>query len=140
MKRVLVFLVILAMGFASGCSCPRADSNGVITKSFSNCLLTAQDIVCNPSAEVLAETNVFLAIIKGVAEAFVPGTAAFMARITAENIATIGCATVTGLNGLISYMQSTQFQQAQVMQMKKGIKATAPISPQPFIDWRDTKK
>ena len=135
MKKIIVFLAIVALACVSGCSCPRADSTGVITKNFTNCLETAQDIICDPPPEVLAGSNILLNLLKPVANTYVPGTAEFNAYVTAENITSIGCASVTGLNGLIAYLQSKQ---AQTLMLEKG-EATA-LSIQPFIDWRNKTK
>jgi hypothetical protein len=132
-KKILFAMLLLAlMGIFAGCACPRADTNGTITKSFANCLQTGQDIVCNASPDVLAGANLLINVLKGVASAYIPGTAEFSALITAQNIQSVGCSTLTGLNGLIAYLQSTQ---GKTMMAKAGPMKT--VSPQPFINWRD---
>ena len=132
-KRILFAIMLLALvGIFAGCACPRADSNGVITKDFTNCLLAGQDIICKAPPEVLAGADLVISILKGVASAYLPGTPEATAFITAKNIQQFGCATATGLNGLIAYLQSNQ---AKTMMAKAGPMKT--VSPQPFIDWRD---
>lgn len=130
---------ILCINFVSimGCSCTRADQNGVITQNTTNCLLAGQDMICNASPDVMAGADLLITILKGVASAYIPGTPEATAFISAQNIQKFGCSTATGLNALIAYLQSAQ---AKSMIAKAGpMKAVVPISPQPFINWRDTK-
>ena len=136
MKRILTLIVVLSLVALSGCACPRADSSGVITKNTTNCMMAAQDIMCNPSPDVLVAANVVLTLLKGVANSYLPGTSEFTAYVTAQNIAGVGCTTVTGLNGLIAYLQSNQAK--SLMVAKSGPLSVAAVPVQPFIDWRNS--
>lgn len=129
MKKILAIILILAF-MASLSACCKGMVNGVETKSASNCLKMAQPYVCNPSPAVIATANAIIPILLNIKDTFIPGTAAFNAYVTAENILTVACVTVTDLQALINFFQ------AQKM-AKAGIKG---VNLQPLIDWSKTAK
>lgn len=127
MKKLLSILAILAFTVSLSACC-KGMVNGVETKSFSNCLAKTQPYVCNPSPAVIATANAIIPILLNIKDTFIPGTAAFNAYVTAENILTVACVTVTDLQALINFFQ------AQKM-AKAGVKG---INLQPLIDWSKT--
>ena len=137
-KFLAVMTMVLALAFVSGCACTRADSTtGVITKNATNCLLTAQDIVCNASADTLANANLLATLLKSLANTYIAGSTEYTVYITAQNIIDLGCSTVTGLNELIAYLQSSKGKSLMVA-AKAGPMGTV-VNVQPFIDWRAGK-
>ena len=138
MKKILMVLVVMSMVALVGCACPRADSNGVITKSATNCLLSAQDTICNATPEVKATANIGLNFLKPIVNSYLPGTTEYNAYITAENILSVGCATTTGLNELIAFLKLAQVQN-QMMSKAGLMKASPSIDINSLIAWRDGK-
>jgi hypothetical protein len=143
MKKYLVILLVLAMALA-GC-CTRTDTAGVTTKTFMNCMIGAQAMVCNPDANVMAVINAAAPIIASILNSAVPGSALFINAQNAANVVasiqSVGCTSVTALNQLIAFIQSSAFTQAQASLTAKGkMMAMAPIDVRPLVDWGKTGK
>ena len=149
MRRIMVLcLVVALMGSPVGC-CTLTDSAGVETQSFSNCFASfqdwlqgVQDWVCNAPTTVVTIADTIIDLLKDVAEAYIPGTKEYTVMVTAQNIKATGCAGLTALNEMISFVQSVEFKEMQTKAMLKAgpTKATPMISVQPLIDWRDGVK
>jgi hypothetical protein len=143
MKKFVVLIVVLAMALA-GC-CTRTDTAGVTTKNFPNCMLAAQAMVCNPDANVMAVINAVAPILANLVNTAIPGSALFINASNAQNVVKsiqgVGCTSVTALNQLIAFIQSSDFAQAQMQLAAKGKRmATSPIDVGPLINWRNTGK
>jgi hypothetical protein len=121
MKKVMVLILILALAF-TGCA-------------------TVQTTACNPPANVIAVANAVIAFLLPELNILVPGSAAFNAYITAQNIAAGVCVGVTELNALIAWIQS---EDAKTMVAQANLKAgpmrAKAINVQPLIDWAGTFK
>ncbi|MHB8084292.1 MAG: hypothetical protein ACYDHZ_00500 [Dehalococcoidia bacterium] len=135
MKNLMI--LVLAIGLMLAGCCPRTnDSTGVTTKSFTNCLATAQTMVCNPSPAVMAVINAAAPFLAQELNILVPGSKDY---VTAENaqavilsIQAVGCTSVTSLNTLIAYLQSVL-----ATQHAKGVYRVIqpPFDVQPLVDW-----
>jgi hypothetical protein len=138
MKKVLVLYMIVALA-SFGC-CTLTAPDGTVTKSFSNCLTTTQDKVCNASPDVLAVADTVLALVKPFIATALPGSAILMAYVTATNIKTYGCAGITELNLLIAFIQGYNIQApvAAKAGMMKAPLATIDVSP--LLNWRNGVK
>ena len=103
-KGVLVLVSILAL--VGGC-CTRTNVNGVTTKSFTNCLTTAQQMLCNPTdaekASALAIENFLTsgAVVVG-AIAGIPITPA-AAQAVFVTIASGACVVATDLQNALAW-------------------------------------
>ena len=99
-----------------------------------------QKISCNPPDSVIAVANAVIAMLLPELNILVPGSGAFDAYITAQNIAAGICISATQLENLITWLQSKESQVAQTRTMVKAgpMKAKA-INIQPLLDWRDGK-
>lgn len=139
MKKVMVLVMVLGL-LAAGC-CTRM-VGGKETKSFGNCLATAQDYVCNPPQEVVAVVTTAAPLLVTVVNALVPGTAAYINAVnaaqTAQALQSGLCVFVTDLNNLISVLQSPDTQAAQA-KMVSAKALPAPINTQVLINWEVTK-
>jgi hypothetical protein len=139
MKKLISICVVVAMTMTFGC-CTLEAPDGTLSQSFSNCFKTAQDRVCNAPVSVLNLADLALTLLKGVAEAYVPGSAEYTVFITAQNIKTTGCATLTNLNAMIDFFKSDKAAALETkMMLKAGPMKAVAIDVQPLIDWRDKK-
>ena len=138
MKKIMILYLAVAMALVGCCSLTAPD--GTVTKSFSNCLATAQDKVCNASPDVLAVADTVIALVKPFIATALPGSAILMAYVTATNIKTYGCAGIADLNLLIAFIQGYNTQ--NTMAMKTGMMKMPPaaINTQVLIDWRNGVK
>jgi hypothetical protein len=139
LKRLLFLSLCLVL--VSSC-CLRTDSAGVTTKSFRNCAIAAQEMVCNPPDNVKAVVQIAAHIVAGIVNIAIPGSVEYFNAQTALNVINsiqqIGCTSLTALNQLIAFMQSPTFQMAA----KSGKYAAGPVSVnvQPLVDWSHTAK
>ena len=149
MKKIMALIVVLFLtGLAlSGC-CSKTDANGIITKSFSNCLTSASNVACNPTPAVIATVQAGVVIIQTGISLAAPGTAAWVAAMDAQNVANIilsgACVSTTQLNNLIAWLSSDAAKIAQANVAAKKMKATGavmtPMDINPLIDWRNSVK
>jgi hypothetical protein len=149
MKKILVLIVVLAiMALALAGCCTKTDANGIATKSFSNCLASASNVACNPTPAVIATVQAAVTIISTAISLAVPGTAAWVAAMDAQNIASIilsgACVTTTQLDSLITWLSSDAAKVAQAQVAAKKIKtvgiAMTPLNIQPLINWANGVK
>ena len=138
MKKVMVLIAVLAMVLAlafTGC-CTRIDQvSKASTKTFSNCLATAQDILCNPTPAQQATAASVLAFITSgidIANIIVP------VPITAAEVQLVfglvqngGCILATDLQKALAWYASiTATLQAESKAGKaRGLKAVAAMPP-----------
>jgi len=125
MKKILALCLMIALAFGAGGA---------------TCLQNIQGKVCNPTADSMNVANAVVAVLLPVLNSLVPGSAAFNAYITAQNIQAGGCVTITELNNLIIFIQGINTQNQ--LAAKKGVLKMAPalIPVQPLENWRDGKK
>ena len=134
MKKYLAILVVLAVA-VGGC-CTRIDPvSKASTKTFSNCVATAQDILCNPSPAQQAAAAAVLAFIASgidVANIIVP------VPITAAEVQLVfsvvqagGCILATDLQKALAWYASiTATLQADAKMGKaRGLKAVSAMPP-----------
>lgn len=139
---ILCALMLASAAFAGCCSYTATD--GTVSKSVANCFKTAQDKACSPPAAVMTVINAAAPLIASILNLAVPGSSVFISAANAQQWVTTlqntGCLALTDLNKLIAYLQSADFTQGQALvataQMKKGLRAEAPVEVQPLIDWR----
>ena len=127
MKRISILCLIIALG---------------LSVTGATCMQTVQTQACNPPANVIAVANAVISLLLPELNILLPGSAAFNAYVTAENISAGVCVGVTELNALIAYIQSSD---AKALQNRAQVKAgpmlaKAFIDPQPLINWRDGVK
>ena len=138
MRKILALIIVLALPL-SGC-CTLIAPDGTTTKSAANCFKTAQDKVCNASPDVIAVAQVVISLLTPELATLVPGTAPFIAYMTAQNIQATGCAVLTDLNTMIAFIQGMNTQ-SKLVSVRAGKKAfPAGINVQPLIDWRNQGK
>ena len=139
MKNLMIGILILGMVFnAVGC-CTRVDpTTQATTKSFGNCLTTAQQILCNPTDQQKAAAAAALAFITSgidIANIVVP------VPITAAEVQLVFSAVPTGGFVLTSAMMealawyaavTVKLQDQAAAQVKAGKKA--PVALPPNID------
>jgi len=138
MKRFTIILsVVLILGLAVYGCCTLTAPDGTQTKSTANCFKTAQDKICNASPDVVSIADIVITLLKPELAVLVPGTAPFIALVTAQGIKDTGCAVITNLNTMIAFIQGMNTQ-AKLMVAKSSMKA-APvgINVQPLLDWRN---
>lgn len=137
MRKVVLALILSAAMLVAGC-CTGADGS----KSFMNCMRSAQTILCNPPADVVQAVNYVAPVIAMILNTAVPGTAAYINAVTAQQVVTAlqagACVTLTQLNQLIAYMQSDVFK-TEVAKLAKGPAMPTPVPVDPLIKWRNTK-
>ena len=131
MKRLMILAMVLALMFTGCCSYTALD--GTVTKSFPNCFKTAADKVCNAPQSVLNIADVVINLLKPEVAILVPGSAALLAYVTAQNIKSTGCATLTSLNNLIAFIEGFNTAQVKAMAGKKAV--PVGINVQPLQDW-----
>lgn len=137
MKKLLILVMVLALGLAVGCSCKYTAPDGTVSESFANCFKIGQDKVCNADPAVIATADAVLSILKPIAGTLIPGSAPYLALITAQGIKDTGCATITGLNTLIAFIEG--FNKGKTLTMAGLKAASAPINVQPLYDWKARK-
>jgi hypothetical protein len=139
MQKFLATIILLSFVFALGCACPRTDANNVTTKSFLNCLLASQDMVCNPSESVLAVANAAAPFLITLLNTLVPGSQEFIdaanAKAAVDSIRNVGCISITSLNSLIAYLNKALMAQAKI---KRGV-YKAPFDTKALEEWAVTK-
>ena len=143
MGVLLAGLVIAPVG-----CCSRTAVDGTVTKSFSNCLSSSQDMVCSPSPAVMATLAAAGPILTYLAAILAPGSELLVGILTSQ--ATINsiqaglCVTVTELNNLIKVLSSSEVALAQAQLTKQAftMKKAAPntVNVQPLVDWGKTAK
>jgi len=130
MKKIMVLCLIIAMAFGA---------------TGATCMQNIQTQACNPPAAVISMLPVAITIITMALSAFVPGTAAYLAAVNASAVANsieVGvCVSVTQLNALIAFLQSSDVKSLQTKAMVKAgpMKARA-LNIQPLQDWAATFK
>jgi hypothetical protein len=146
MKKLVLLIMVVALPLA-GC-CTKTDANGIVTKSFSNCLSSASNVACNPTPAVIATVQAAVVIIQTGVSLAVPGTAAWVAAMDAQNVANIvlsgACVSTTQLNNLITWLSSDAAKVAQANVATKKMKATGavmtPLDINPLINWANSVK
>lgn len=129
MKKFLAMLMILALCFgAVGASCLNDVKPSVDT---------AQDRICNAPPEVVSVAEPVIALLKPLVGSLVPGSAAFTAFVTAQGIKDTGCAAVTALNTMITYLEGVNTERALAYQGKKA--APLGLDVGALKKWRDGK-
>jgi hypothetical protein len=144
MRKYFAILAVLAMVSQPGC-CTLTAPDGTETKSLANCIATAQYKVCNADAGVIAAADMVLSLAKIVIAAAAPGSQPYMdavnAYATATGIQATGCAILTDLNRMIVFIKSPEVKAAEAkLMVKKGPMRAQPVSPQVFVDWRNSFK
>ena len=139
MKKLLVIMVVLAL--AAPACCTRVDPvTKATTKSFANCLATAQQILCNPTDAQKAEAGSILAFLtSGIAIAGivvnVPITAAEV-QVIFGMIQSGGCVLTTDLQmALAWYAALTATLQTQAKAAGKYKAVAAPPSANNLYVW-----
>lgn len=129
-KKYMVLLMVCALLF-SGCAGLQQVQDDV-TKP-------AADYVCNAPAEVVSVADMVINLLKPIMGSLVPGTGPYLALVTAEGIKTIGCATITELNQMITFIEGVNTERALAY---KGAMKAAPlgINVGALKKWRDTRK
>ena len=138
MKRLTVVLsVILVLSLIVPACCTYTAPDGTVTKSTANCFKAAQDKVCNASSDVVGIADIVINLLKPEIATLVPGSAPYVALVTAQGIKNTGCAVLTDLNTMIAFIQGMNTQ-AKLVMVKGSMKA-APvgINVQPLLDWRN---
>ena len=140
MRKYLVMagFLVLVMGLAYVGCCTLTAPDGTVTKNTANCFKVAQDKVCNASPDVISVADIVINLLKPEAAVLIPGSAPYIALVTAQGIKDTGCAVLTDLNTMIAFIQGLNTQ-TQLAAKKSGKKmASAPIDVQALIIWRDT--
>lgn len=109
-----------------------------------SCLNQAQDMACNPPANVIALANAAAPVIAMILNLAVPGSAAWINAANAAAYMTTlrrgACISMTQLNELINFLSSPQVKSAQVAMRAKVITGKAQVVPsldvQALVDWR----
>ncbi len=142
MKKILVFMLVIGVFMSSlmiGC-CSIQQTDGTTNKSFWNCFTKSQYVICNADQATVSAVDVFLNFVKPFISTTVPGSALALAYLTATNIKTYGCAAVTDLNTLITFIQGLNIAQEDQTKMA-GKKMTKPLLPvTPIINWKNANK
>ena len=112
-KLVILALCVSLMAPVGFSGCAGSNSGG---------LQTAQDQICNAPADVMQVADLVIGLLGPVVGSLVPGTAPFVALVTAENIKTTGCAAISGLNTMIAYIEG--FNKSKQME---AAKTKAPV-------------
>ena len=134
---MLVGLLVMTLGGVFGCCESPPLPDGSTTKSFYNCLTNLQDKICNAPDDVVSVADIVIQLLKPVAMGLVPGSAPYVALVTAQGIKSTGCAAVTDLNIMIAYIQGLN--QAKTMQAS-GTKAMPQlIDVNALVLWRAMK-
>ena len=149
MKKIsrVVSIVLIFGLIVAGC-CTKVGTDGKTTKSFSNCLDSAQSVVCNPTPAVVDIVTSGVTIIEAIIGSAVPGSAVFIAATDAKTVAGYilkgSCVTFEQLDKLIAFLSSDTFKTAQVkMALKTGLKAAVPVKTidvKVLTDWRNGVK
>jgi predicted xylose isomerase-like sugar epimerase len=127
MEKVLILCIVIALGFgASGATC-------------------LQNTMCSPPADVMAVAKAAAPVIQMAIIMLVPGTAAYLAAVDAaaavDYIQDGICLSITQLNALIAFLQSSDAKVANAkMMMKAGPARAKALNIQPLIDWKDAVK
>ena len=132
MKKKLAILLIVGLTLAGCCSNPinPADTQ----KKFVYCVEKLQDKICNAPDSVVGIADTVINLLKPELAILVPGSAPYIAHITATNIKNTGCTAITDLKVLIDFIQG--YNAAKVM-AAKGMKAAPVTIPvQPLLDWK----
>ena len=136
MKKILSLIMVTSL-FLAGC-CSLTAPDGTVTKSTANCFKTAQDKVCNAPPEVITIAQAVLSLLTPELATLVPGTAPFIAYMTAQNIQATGCAVLTDLNTMIAFIQGMNTKtKMMAAKVTKGIVPPMGINVSPLIDWRN---
>ena len=131
MKKVMVLCLIVALAFGA---------------TGATCMQTVQNDICNPPASVIAVAQAAAPLIATAINLAIPGSSAYVTAVTVQAVTTAilggACVSVTQLNALIAWLQSSDAKALQVKaQVKAGpMKATAFIDVSPLIAWRDGVK
>lgn len=137
MKKILALLAIIALLFTGCCTKTVINPDGTAgtSKSFLNCITTAQDKVCNAPPAVMNIAQGVITLAEAILAVAVPGSSVYIAAVgslsTAQGIQATGCAILTDLAAMIQFAQNPP---------KASLKkAMAPIDVQPLIDWGQGK-
>ena len=140
MKRLMVIGMVMASLVLIGGCCTLTAPDGTTTKSFPNCFKAVQDKVCNAPDSVLAVADIVINLLKPEAAILIPGSAPFIALVTAQSIKDTGCAALTGLNTMINFIEGYNTKAQLAMKTRKMKAAPAGTNVQPLISWRDRVK
>ena len=115
MRRILVLVIVLAL-LLGGCS--------TFWSSANTATATVANRVCNAPASVVEICDFVINLLKPEVAVLVPGSAPFVALVTAQGIKDTGCAVVTDINQMIAFVQSANTLQDAQAKAAKGINIT----------------
>ena len=127
-KLVILALCVSLMAPVGFSGCAGSNSGG---------LQTAQDQICNAPADVMQVADLVIGLLGPVVGSLIPGTAPFIALVTAEKIQATGCAAITGLNTMIAYIEG--FNEAKKIEAAKTKAPVKLINVAPLYAWRAGK-
>lgn len=115
MKKLLILAICLALPIL-GC-CTRTAPDGTVTKSFSNCIKAADEMVCNPPATVQSIAAVAAPLLATLLNVLVPASSEW---VNANNAYTVALSIQSGicvgggqLANFIAFLESNVFQKWQ---------------------------
>ena len=147
-SKIVVLVMVLALMVLVLGGCCANPKDATMPKSFFNCfgvgaaavqgaVVAAQDKVCNAPANVVTIADIVIGLLKPEIAILVPGSAPFIALVTAQAIKDTGCAVLTDLNTMITFIQGMN---TKSMIMAKGMKAAPKlIDVAPLLSWEAGK-
>ena len=125
MKRLMIIALCVSLMAPVGLvGCAWFQSGG---------LQTAQDQICNAPADVLQVADLVIGLLKPVAATLIPGSAPFIALVTAQSIKDTGCAAISSLNTMISFIEGmNEAKKVEAVKTKAPVKL---INTGPLYAW-----